>query len=188
MRAWYPRSAPKYLPISALLLLCACNGGDEGGATVLDAIVQSSDAVVAAVEDDPDTWQVDVATGIEIAGTLDESGGTIDVTGWRSSMEYLPGQSQYLNFAEKLFLDLSGFNAAGLSVTGSVVVTRHSLDFGTDDKIDDASRTTHYAGNVVTNGSVQGSFVLDVHANATGTTLWTCGVINAEETGSGRCY
>ncbi len=155
----------------------------------MDAVVQATEAVVEAIEADPDTWLVPVATGTEITGTFEGAAGSqINVTGWRSTSEYLPGQAQYLAFAEKLFLDLDGYAAAGLSLSGSVVVTRHSLDYGAGDKIDDASRLTHYVGSVVANGPVQGSFTVDVHANASGNTLWTCGVINEEETGSGRCY
>lgn len=187
MRAYLWRIAHLVLCSAAGWMLPAC-AADEGGKTVLDAVVQSSDRVVNAMNDDPDSWLVTVGTGSEISGTFDEGSGQIDVSGWRGAMEYVPGESQYLNFAEKLFMSFDGFAAGEISLTGTVVVTRHSLDYGTNDKIDDASRTTHYAGSVVTNGSVQGSFVIDVHANATGTTLWTCGVINEEETGSGACY
>jgi hypothetical protein len=170
------------------LSLCACEE-DEGGSTILDAVVASADSVDAAVEADPDMWLVDASTGTEVVGTLEgSSGGTIDVSGWRSTMEYVPGESQYLAYAEKLFFDIEGFNLGAVSLSGSLVVTRHSLDYGTNDKIDDTSRTTHYVGTVVANGDVTGDFTVDVHANASGTTLWTCGTINDEETGSGACF
>ncbi len=184
-----PRWSKAALASLALLALPACEE-DEGGSLVLDAVVESTDAVVAAVEADPDTWLVVADTGTEVSGTLEgSSGGSIQVSGWRSTMEYIPGEAQYLAFAEKLFLEMDGFpTSAGVSVSGSLVVTRHSLDYGTNEKIDDASRLTHYAGNVVAAGAASGQFVVDVHANASGTTLWTCGFINDEETGSGRCY
>lgn len=153
---------------------------------VLDSVVAATEAVFDAIEADPDTWLMTVDEGVEVSGTLDATG-SIDVTGWRSSSDHTGG-AQYQAFGEKLFLDLDAYTTTGLSLSGSVVVTRHSLDYGTGGKIEDASRSTRYVGSVVANGAVQGNFVVDVHANASGNTLWTCGLINDQETGSGRCF
>jgi hypothetical protein len=171
----------------SLFGLTACES-DEGGSTVLDAVVLSADQVVDAIESDEATYLTPVATGSTVAGDVSGSSGTASVSGWRSSMEYVPGDSQYLNFAEKLFVDLDGFTAGGVTLSGNLVVTRHSLDYGTGNSIDDASRMTHYVASVVAAGTVQGNFTIDVHANASGTTLWTCGTINDETTGSGACF
>lgn len=175
------------LSVVASFGLTACES-EEGGSNVLEAVVQATDQVIDAVESEEETYLTPVATGSTIAGDVSGSSGTASVTGWRSSMEYVPENSQYLNFAEKLFIDLDGFAAAGVSLSGNLVVTRHSLDFGTNDSIDDASRMTHYVASVVASGTVQGNFIVDVHANASGTTLWTCGTINDETTGSGACF
>ncbi len=153
---------------------------------MLDAVVAAADGVTRAIEAEPDVWLTDVDAGRAVSGTL-EGSGSIDVTGWRGSSEYAAG-GQYKSYGEKLFLDLDGYTTAGLSLSGSVVVTRHSLDYGTNGKVEDASRSTRYVGSVVASGAVSGNFVVDVHANASGTTLWSCGVINDEETGAGRCF
>ena len=54
--------------------------------------------------------------------------------------------------------------------------------------INDTSRTTIYQGDVLATGDVTGSFSIDIHSNAAGTTAWTCGTINGEDHAEGACY
>jgi hypothetical protein len=54
--------------------------------------------------------------------------------------------------------------------------------------IEDANRTTTYVGTVELTGDLAGVYALDIHAQATGSTLWTCGTINDDEIGFGACY
>jgi hypothetical protein len=162
---------------------------DQGGQAVLDGVVKATDLVLATIDDDQGTYLIEVEQGFEIDGTVqDTTGGTIQVSGWRSSADYAPGDAQYQTLSEKLFLDVTTFNAGGVVLSGDLVVTRHSVDYGTATNIEDSNRTTHYAASLTASGSQSGNFVVDVNSNATGVVQWTCGVVNEEEMGNGACY
>jgi hypothetical protein len=174
--------------VFAAPFLVACEE-EKGGSAILDGVVKATDTVLKTIEDDSSTFLLPADQGFEVQGTVeDPTGGTIQVSGWRSTVDYVPGGAQYLSLSEKLFLDVTTFNVNGLSLSGDLVVTRHSLDYGSGESIEDSNRTTHYAATLVASGAQQGNFVVDVNSNATGVVLWTCGVVNDEEVGLGACY
>jgi hypothetical protein len=172
--------------LTLALFACACSE-DEGGSKVLDAVVASADAVFRTVEADS-TWLMAIEDGFEVTGTL-TGDGSITVTGWRHAVAEESSNGYHLVFSEKLDLQYTSWSGSPVVLNGLVTVTRHSHDFGpAGGQIEDASRMTTYRGAVAASGEVTGSFELDVHTFAAGTTLWTCGLVNEEEQGNGPCY
>ena len=178
-----------FLAIACLTVLCACED-NEMETKVLDAVVASTDAVFSAIDGDMTTWITDVETGQDINGELvNAEGGTLMAFGWRNNAQYDNGQNLHVSFGEKLFMTMNQWNANGMNITGTLVVTRHHMDFGpSGSDISDAHRKTSYLGTMSTTGEVEGSFDVDVHAQAAGSTVWTCGLIGEAEIEHGACF
>lgn len=182
--------APWRRPVGALALVAlgtGCGTGDEEA--LLDALTAASAEVFTAVENEPG-WLSFEAEGARVEGTIDNGeGGLIDVRGWRTAAEQETAEGYHIAFSEKLFLEFLRYPSEGLLVSGQIVLTRHAHDFGPPGGvISDANRTTVYRGELSTVGDVDGTFTVDVHAQATGTELWTCGQINDAEIGVGACF
>jgi hypothetical protein len=168
------------------LLVGGCSE-DKGGSKVLDAVVASTDAVFKAIEED-EMWLMPLTEGFEVSGTLTGSG-SVQVTGWRHAVNEESSTGFHLVFSEKLNMQYSSYASGAVVLNGLVTLTRHSHDFGqAGAQVDDASRMTSYRGAVAASGEVAGSFEVDVHTFAAGTTLWTCGLVNDEEQGNGPCF
>src|SRR5688572_30682830 len=71
------------------LALAGCEE-DKGGGKVLDSVVSATDQVIGAIENDPDTWLTEAEYGDDVAGTVEGGGGSITVSGWRTTTEYVP--------------------------------------------------------------------------------------------------
>ncbi len=178
------------LCFATLLLSCEDNQDND---KVLDAVVFATDDLIDVIEAEGSTWIVAVeppAPGFEINGSLtNEAGGTMTAFGWRNTAQRDNGSGTYLGFTEKLFVDLNQWNSNGMLLTGKLVVSRHYMDFGPPGgALDDVSRTTRYLATITAEGDVKGNFEVDVHAQAGGTTLWTCGVVNGAGVEHGPCY
>jgi hypothetical protein len=175
----------------SLLALVGCEE-DTDSPKVLDAVVETADGLFTTIETDT-TWQLAITDpevkGFQLDGELvNGDGGTLKAFGWRNTTQFDNESGTYLSFGEKLFVDLASWNANGMNLTGRLVITRHSMDFGPSGSLNDVSRTTRYVGSITAEGAVSGSFDLDVNASASGKTLWTCGVINGEGVELGECY
>jgi hypothetical protein len=175
-------------PLLVLGTLPAC-GGNEDADAVLDAVVEVADLAFRTVEED-ETWLAPAAEGSDISGSLTNSiGGSLTAGGWRNSTQHENSGGVHLTFGERMVIELNQWEAAGILLSGRLSLTRHSLDYGPPGgNIEDASRTTRYLGQVDGEGEASGSFAVDVHAFASGSTLWTCGTINDVEIEFGRCY
>ena len=184
------RSLPHLLRLvccGALACTAVACGPSEDNEHVVDAITVAAAQVYNAIETDS-TWLVNSAAGAEVAGTL-TGAGEMNVVGWRTGAEQSAMNGYHLSFAERLELTFNNWPAADVTLNGSMVLTRHSLDLGPDEtQITEASRTTVYQGQVTATGSATGSFNIDVHGSASGNLLWTCGTVNDEPYGVGACY
>jgi hypothetical protein len=181
-----------FCPALAVLLLgpcvTACSSDAQNDAMV-NAVVEVADVAFRAVEED-ETWLADATIGSDISGMLsNEIGGSMTVGGWRTSSQYDNQGGVHLTFGERLVIQLNQWEGAGVLMTGTLSLTRHSLDHGpSGGDIEDASRTTRYLGQFDAEGAAEGSFAVDIHAFASGTTLWTCGTVNDEDVEFGRCF
>jgi hypothetical protein len=170
-----------------LALVTGCGEKEDYG-KVVDAVLVAQDQIHQAVLADPATWTVPVSEGVDIAGRL-EGVGSVDVTGWRLDKEEAAGSGFHRVFGEKLFLTFNGYAALDVTLSGSLVATTHSLDFGqTDTAFEDLEQTNTYVGVLTVAGGLSGSFQLDVNGMTTNNTQWTCGTINGEPFGGGHCY
>ena len=184
--------SPRSFALAAPLLLLGSFGcsTDDQANTVLDAVVEVADTTFRAIDED-DTWLTPGAEeGFAVSGTLtNEIGGSLTAGGWRTTAQNDDGGGIHLSFGERVVVELSQWEAAGALLSGRMSVTRHSLDYGpSGGNIEDASRTTRYQAQLSSEGSAEGSFTVDVHAFASGTTLWTCGIVNETEVEFGRCH
>lgn len=186
------RPQRRTLALIAPLLLygqLGCSSDDEATA-VLDAVVAVADTTFRAI-DDNETWLAPGAdAGFDISGSLsNEIGGSLTAGGWRTTAQNDNGGGVHLAFGERVVLELSQWEAAGVLMSGRMSVTRHSLDYGpSGGDIEDASRTTRYQAQLSAEGGAEGSFTVDVHAFASGSVLWTCGLVNETEIEFGRCF
>jgi len=176
----------------APLLLASTTGcgNDDQANAVLDAVVEVADTVYQTIDDDQ-TWLSPAAgDGFDISGSItNDIGGSLTAGGWRASAENDNAGGLHLAFAERVVVELSQWEAAGVLMSGRIGITRHSLDYGpSGGDIEDASRTTRYQAQLSGQGAAEGTYVVDVHAFASGTTLWTCGLVNDTEIEFGRCY
>jgi hypothetical protein len=175
------------LVIGAAWLLAGCDENTDIP-KVLDAVVETTDTMFNAIDSDM-SWQVAADPGIEILGQLvNANQGTLDAFGWRHTSQYDNNSGTFVAFGEKLFVTVSGWNANEMLLSGQLIITRHSMDYGPAGTINDVSRTTRYVGSLSTEGKVEGTFDIDVNAMASGNTLWTCGVINGEGVEHGECF
>lgn len=179
--------------VGLLLVATAACGDSADNEKVVDALVEATTQVYQAIDADS-TWIISVDEGSEVIGTVTSpGGGELKVVGWRHGAEHATEANYHLVFVERLVLDFNQFlpTNAGITLTGQVIMTRHSLDVGPVDgeSITDASRTTVYQGNVIGGGDVSGSFAVDIHGQASGLLTWTCGTVNDEPyRGVGACY
>jgi hypothetical protein len=177
--------------VALLFLAAACDDASADNNGALDGVAAAARALFDAVEADPDTWLTDLDGGQQVNGTLQgQQGGTLTATGWRLATQQDAGDGFHSLYAERLFLGLNGFSTGELAISGTLLLKRHNLDFGPPGGtvIDDVSRTTVYYGSILTTGSVSGTFDIDVHSFAAGTTEWACGTVNGEDYGQGACF
>ena len=169
--------------------LLGCSSDDQA-TTMLDAVVEVADTTFRAI-DENEAWLAPGAeAGFDISGSLsNEIGGSLTIGGWRTTSQNDDGAGIHLAFGERVVVEVSQWEAAGVLLSGRMSVTRHSLDYGpSGGNIEDASRTTRYLAQVSGEGAAEGSFTVDVHAFASGSVLWTCGVVNETEIEFGRCF
>ena len=173
--------------VAGLVLVTGCSE-EKDYSKVVDAVLVAQDQIHQAVLADPATWTVPVMEGVDIAGTL-EGVGSVDVSGWRQDKEETAGSGFYRVFGEKLFLTFNNYAALDVTLSGLLVATTHSIDFGkTDAAFEDLNQTNSYVGILTVGGALPGSFQLDVNGITTNNTQWTCGTINGEPYGGGHCY
>ncbi len=181
--------------VASLALLLASTsacGASADNEVVVDALTLATEQIYAAIDKDG-TWLISVDEGSEVKGSLESAGGgSLKAAGWRTGGSHSTDTNYHLGFSERLVLDFTNYLVAdsGVSLSGRVVMTRHSLDIGPmgGNTISDANRTTVYAGTVTASGAASGSFAVDVHGQAAGTLVWTCGTVNDEGFGVGACY
>jgi len=183
----FHRQATVALALSVAIATTGCDDNEDND-KVLDAIIFASDSLFDAIETD-ETWRTTADQGIELQGEINIDSGSLTAFGWRNTVQHDTASGTYLANTEKLFVTLNQWASNGMLLNGSLVLTRHTMDFGpVGGNIDDASRTTWYLSDVITSGGVEGSFAVDVHANAAGATVWTCGTVNGSEIEHGACY
>jgi hypothetical protein len=167
-------------------LLVGCAENSEQNTKILDAIITSTTYVGDAVAANP-AWGTALDTGTEINGVLQENG-SITIQGWRFDAQQQAANGFHGTFSEKLFLIYEGWAELDVVLSGNLVVTRHHIDFGTPQTIQDANRTTTYEGQLSSSGAATGSFPVQIHGQITRNVQWTCGTIDGEGIGVGACY
>ena len=155
---------------------------------IVDAVLAVQDEVHQTVVSNPMTWTTPSTEGLEIGGTL-EGVGSVDVKGWRLDKDEVASTGLHRVFGEKLFFKFNNYAALDVNLNGSVVTTTHSLDFGqTDAAYDNLNESNSYVGVLTVGGALEGSFQIDVNGMTTNNVPWSCGTVNGEPYGAGKCY
>jgi hypothetical protein len=169
----------------------ACEDNSADNTKVVDAVVLSTTTINDAISADPDSWLTQNTVGLDVLGTAESPlGGSVEVSGWRVLIEEDAATGFHVGYTEKLFFNFANFGQNDLFLAGGITLSRHSIDYGPagGSTITDASRTTEYRGTLAVSGAASGSFTLDIHGVASGTTEWTCGTVNEEDHGQGACF